>query len=83
MDGEGWRESSRRKKKSETKATSWKKETQGHSSQQEENGEKIPIYTLDGEDGRVTPAFPQVGYQAQQILVQWLATLLQQAGVEQ
>ena len=76
-------ESASRKKKRKTRATALEKE---RGTQQEEEGEVTPIFPLDGGAGQMTPPFPLDGnpsQKTQQLLVQVLATLLQQAGVGQ
>ena len=90
LDGEEWVEPMSRKKKRKMKATLQEKETLKQSSQRKDGAEKEVSGPMAGEKtptfppaGEQTPIFPLAGNQTQQILVQVLATLLQQAGLAQ
>ena len=81
MDAEGWVEPMSRKKKRKMRATVPEKETlEQHSRRPEEGTEKGVTGPLAGDK---TLIFPLDGEASQQLLVQALVTLLQQAGIGQ
>ena len=66
-----------RKKKKQMKATAQERENQ--SSLPRTDGGMAQIFPMVGETGVVTPTFPKDGDQNQQVVLQVLRTLLQQA----
>ena len=82
MDAGGWIEHNSRNQKRKA-AQEKQKETLEQSSHQPKDGKKSPSCPKAGEKGQMTPIFPQAGESSQEILVQVLKTLLQQAGLPQ
>ena len=86
LEGEGWEDSASRKKKRRMRGTTPQAKVKGiqevNSSQNKEGG-TTPTFPVDGEKEQMTPTFPPVGEPSQQILMQVLQALLQQAGVSQ
>ena len=76
MDGEGWIHPSSRKSKRKVRATKQNMEVS-------RAGKPTPACPVIGESAQNTPQFPVAGDPTQQILLQTLAVLLQQAGLGQ
>ena len=81
MEGQEWITPMSRKTKRRMKATTPEKEIQVASIQEKEVEKTARTNPLAGADGQGTPTFPLDGESSQQILVQVLAAILQQAGL--
>ena len=83
MDGQDWIVPMSRKEKRRMRGTAQEKEIQALNTQEKYGAKSASTSPLAGEEGQMTPTFPRDGQPSQQILVQVLATLLQQAGLAQ